>query len=818
LRIVEVGNTSPSRIVWRILLGVLVIFLVFIVAVAMGLPRLQDLIGNPGTLFADDVLQDAVDHLASAESRLISSPGDDAAHIVRARALITLGNLEGARIEWRNYQENGSAEWGEIVRTLDELDLKTEEIRALLHDAETSPSPADNYPPIYTLLDDIVGLYDGMPRYRALFLKGYLLLREGRKAEAYPIFSDQLADYILQDYVRYNRARSLIVSGSEDDALESFDSFLSDFPDSRLAPLAHLERINILRDLDRPEDALAECNRALDSYPTSPFAAKTIRKIAEIYESEMDFVNGASARVRLVREFPESNETSDTIDMFFGGVYAPNLLGESDTLVITYAAVDSHTSDAFELLSQLADKENLSPEERAQVCHGAARCEYSYSRYYECIEWADRTISLAPGSEWADRAGIRKGHAYWRIDKLSLAKDTYWETARGHGPLAALAAEILWQRAYEISDLATVSDACRYIVDEYPDSEHTPHAMTMLAYLGCRDRQYQSALGFAERCVAAFPDDISSAEASFWQAEALEGLGRTNEAADVYQALASANPWNYWGIRAREHIGLSGDSLPALDPLEFEPQLLSSFSGRLATAWELYDAGVLELAESEFLLAVDENLDGARSGLAIVYAETDRLRNGVLSLRDAAAVGDQAFLTPARQARLLDELYPQPFEELVRASALAHDIPPEWLWGAMRQESTFNARARSSSDARGLIQIMPETGRFIAAQRGAATFDPETLWDPSLNLDYGGWYFSYLREQVGSSLLDVLTAYNGGPGRLRQYKADLPTRDQDIFINAIPNFETRNFAHWVYANIRIYDALLEAEGYELVPF
>jgi soluble lytic murein transglycosylase len=156
---------------------------------------------------------------------------------------------------------------------------------------------------------------------------------------------------------------------------------------------------------------------------------------------------------------------------------------------------------------------------------------------------------------------------------------------------------------------------------------------------------------------------------------------------------------------------------------------------------------------------------------------------------------------------------------LIRDAALAHDLQASWIWGPMRQESGFNPRAHSSSDARGLIQIMPETGRFIAAQRGWDTFDPELLWDPEFNIDFGSWYIAYLRDQVGGDrLLDVLAAYNGGPGRLGRWRDQLPTRDDDIFVSAIPAEETRNFAHWVYENVRMYDMVLEEEGFELVPF
>ena len=812
----QIEPTVPGRASWRILLAVMVALFVIVVAVATDVGRIGDWIGNP----AGNELRDTIRLLTDAEGRIARSSEDGQAHLDRAKAYLVLGHLEGARLEWEKCHETGSAEWGDIARSLDELESKTEEIRSLLHDAETSDSPSEKYPPIYTLLDDIADRFEGVPRYRALFLKGYLLLREGRKAEAEPIFADSLDSYApLREYVEYNHARSLMVAGSEDSALKELNDFIRDYPSSRLAPLAHLERINLLRDLERTEEALGECARAIDRYPTSSFAPKTLRKWAEIYESAMDFENGAGIRVRLLRDFPESADASETVDMFFGGVYSPGLLSESDRLEVAYSAIDSHPSDAFGILSVLAESGNLTAEDRAKACQGAARCEYLGGRYYECIDWADKARSLAPGTEWADLAGIRKGHAFWSLDKKPLAKEAYWEAARGHGPRASSAAQILYERAFEDSDLATVAEACRYIVEEYPSSAETPAAMTLLAFLGCRDRQYQTALGFAERCRSAFPESLSFSEAGFWRARALEGVGKSAEASAAYETVASETAWSYWGIRARERLGLGEAEQRSLDPFSFDARRMSVYDSALATAWELYDAGVLELAQSEFLVAKENGIPGAQAGLALVYVEQDDLHSGVVALRDAFEAGDEAHLTPARQKAIFEELYPRPFDAMVRDAALSHDIPPSWLWGAMRQESTFNPRAKSSAGAQGLLQIMPETGRFIAAQRGADTFDPATLWDPAVNIDYGAWYFTYLRGQVGGDrLLDIVAAYNAGPGKLKAYRTQLPTRDDDIFVSSIPRWETRKFTQWVYANIRIYEAVLEAQGFELVTF
>ncbi|HDS29780.1 MAG TPA: tetratricopeptide repeat protein, partial [Firmicutes bacterium] len=408
------GKNKPA---WKLILALTFSVLVIIALIIIALGSYSDGLNLP--IFNNDpVVSRALHTLESAETKLRKNTDDTSAHLDRVRSWLVLGNIEGAELEWSKWKDSSQPDWGEIGRSLQELKTKTDEIRALLHEAETSTSPADKYPPIYALLGDIASRYEGIPKYRALFLKGYLLLREGRRGEAEPIFARELNNYEpLISYVRYNHARSVNVSGSEEKSLELFEKFIEEYPSSRIAPLAHLERINILKDLGKGDEAIVECRRLLDRYPKSAFAPKALRKWAEIHEERLEFDIGADIRVRIVREYPDTEEASATIDMFFGGLYALSLLNERDRLTIAFEAAGKRPSEALPVLAELADSQNLSAEDRAIASHGACRCEFSLGHYFDSIDWGNRAIELAPGSESADRAGIRNGWSYARLNK-----------------------------------------------------------------------------------------------------------------------------------------------------------------------------------------------------------------------------------------------------------------------------------------------------------------------------------------------------------------------------------------------------------------
>jgi len=132
-------------------------------------------------------------------------------------------------------------------------------------------------------------------------------------------------------------------------------------------------------------------------------------------------------------------------------------------------------------------------------------------------------------------------------------------------------------------------------------------------------------------------------------------------------------------------------------------------------------------------------------------------------------------------------------------------IDPPLVYALTRLESNFDAGAVSPAGAHGLMQIMPVTARYIA---GRPSLGGRELVDPAYNLDLGQRYVAYLAQQDGieGNLLRMLAAYNSGPGSFARWSASLHDNgDPLLFIEAIPNPETRNFVRhaltyqWLYA-------------------
>lgn len=114
--------------------------------------------------------------------------------------------------------------------------------------------------------------------------------------------------------------------------------------------------------------------------------------------------------------------------------------------------------------------------------------------------------------------------------------------------------------------------------------------------------------------------------------------------------------------------------------------------------------------------------------------------------------------------------YPLRYEQIVRAHARNYDLDPALLAAVIYTESRFDASARSSAGAIGLMQLLPETARGIALRTGGAKFVIADLDDPEINVRYGSWYLRHLLDRYGDERT-ALAAYHAGQANVDAWRA-----------------------------------------------
>ena len=124
-----------------------------------------------------------------------------------------------------------------------------------------------------------------------------------------------------------------------------------------------------------------------------------------------------------------------------------------------------------------------------------------------------------------------------------------------------------------------------------------------------------------------------------------------------------------------------------------------------------------------------------------------------------------------------------PYGKLIYEKAKKYDVDPALVAAVIEQESRFKPRARSHVGARGLMQLMPRTGRWMGARN---------LYDPEQNIDAGVKYIKYLDKRFDGNLKNIIAAYNGGEGNVKRYGGIPPFRETRQYVKKVmKNYDKR---------------------------
>jgi len=136
------------------------------------------------------------------------------------------------------------------------------------------------------------------------------------------------------------------------------------------------------------------------------------------------------------------------------------------------------------------------------------------------------------------------------------------------------------------------------------------------------------------------------------------------------------------------------------------------------------------------------------------------------------------------------------------------------VYGLMRQESRFVMDARSTAGARGLMQVMPSTAKWVARKLGMTDFVPARMEDMDTNVLLGTSYLKMVLENLDNHPVLASAAYNAGPGRARRWRDGRPIEGA-IYIETIPFSETRDYVKKVMSNAVYYSAQFEGKPQSL---
>jgi soluble lytic murein transglycosylase len=657
----------------------------------------------------------------------------------------------------------------------------------------------------------VFALVSQSPQERAAKLEA---LKEGAKS----------AD---RNRARYLLASDLIERKQAKPALELLKGLEKDYP--LLAPYVLLKQAQAEELLGEEGKASDLRQKVVKEYPKQAAAAKALYLIAlpEYQDKAIAEFPSHPLTWEIVRKRLQENPNQPQLQLVLAK-YAYDQLG------------------IVPVLDQLANNSTLKPEEwqiigtaywensefgKAATAYAkATRTPQNYYRVArglqiggkrpEAVAMYQQLVKTFPDAK-------ETGTALMRLAEIApVRKDAlpYLDQVISKYPDKAGTAIVEKIKILQTQDQKAASEALKLLLTKYGNSEEAAEYRWKMAQQKAKAKDYKAAWQWAEPIPKNNPNSILAPRASFWVAKWATKLGKNQEAKQAYEYTISNFPYSYYSWRAAATLGLNVGNFntvrkmnPQVVPIQRPLPTAGSETfkelyllGQDRDAWlqwqtefqnkmqptvaEEFTEGLMQLAKGENIKGIDQ----------------------ISKLEDRETPQEQAeYQALSKQITYWQARYPFPYLNEIEQWSEKRQLNPLLVTALIRQESRFETKVRSTAGATGLMQVLPNTAKWIAPQ---IKFDTKKidLQNPNNNIMFGTWYLDHTHQQYGNSSLLAIASYNAGPGNVSKWLPTLPKEDPDEFVESIPFDETKNYVRQVFGNYWNYLRLYNPEISQIV--
>jgi soluble lytic murein transglycosylase len=328
---------------------------------------------------------------------------------------------------------------------------------------------------------------------------------------------------------------------------------------------------------------------------------------------------------------------------------------------------------------------------------------------------------------------------------------------------------------------------------------------------------YSGAIGNWTVLDELYPQTVDAYRGRYWKARAFEALGDAVRARTLLTELVeNTDTSDFYRRQALARLGRAAGLGPGLasattpgpsaapEALADEPWQLDPLFLRARTFLAL---GLDGLATDELAAIGQRGNPRDRATLeGLLLAHRGERVEAIRKLRAAwPALATSAQAGVPLEVR--EAYYPFDYGEILARHAERTGLPVHLLAGVIRQESAFNPKAKSRAGARGLMQLMPTTGKEVARRLGIP-YSLTGLYDPETSVALGSTYLDGVIDGFDGNLELALAGYNGGPGRIRRLWNAAGHRDLDLFLEQLPIEESKTYVKRVLVLADSYRQLL----------
>lgn len=349
-----------------------------------------------------------------------------------------------------------------------------------------------------------------------------------------------------------------------------------------------------------------------------------------------------------------------------------------------------------------------------------------------------------------------------------------------------------------LSDEQNAIKTYKILASAFTSSDYTKIALKKILLFDLKKNDYAAVAITAQRYLNTFKDDENEAFFLYMAGDSLSKTSKPGEAAKYFKTLTKKYPDDYYAFRAERY------GLPIRESWAFGHEKIvenPQISAPINVFQPKHRKTVEYIVSIEDYTIWDEIPDiDTLFGSWVEYKKGHPATSIYLAEKYLKENRDEYKDIAKKLA------YPIYYSDEINAKCTALNLDCYLMLSLIREESHFIPNSRSSSGARGLMQLMPPTAAYISAKRGVK-YSENMLSNPEYSIDTGTEYFKYLMKELWQFPMYATGAYNGGPNALKSWLADSENLTSDDFVEKIPYEESANYIKKVYKSRYNYEKI-----------
>jgi len=645
----------------------------------------------------------------------------------------------------------------------------------------------------------LTGLLPGSPlqlnKSREIYKQAKKYQNNNDFQAAYDTYNKISSSYPAYNMVLFQESKCAASLENERTAIEKLKTIISDYKDSPIAALASYNLAQAYIRIKKNHKAEKQFAYTIENFPKTNFAIGSYYYLGELNQKS----NPKLTQQYWIKYISLSPDGRFSHEILHGIVHNGTNFNTNDKLVIGIALFENnYYRRAYNFLSAVPlnkswyylakSCERLGDHKTALSIYKTGILKYSSSFDESKIEESMRAIVKLNGKSaidsWSDIIGISsKGKDFAFYNKAQLVPYKNAETFYNG------------------------------IIKYFPHGDYASESLWKLFWHEFNKGNYQQAISLGRKHIDLYTNKKASPKIMFWTAKAYERTDNKHLASVFYNKVLEDYPDSYYAFRASGilkslHFGSDNgwksdntDIVNLSNTKSFMPYSYNEFKDK-------YGVEVAELASVEdFDMLTTLNLKDPfidswikfRSG---VYSKSIVLaRDGMNDLMPKPKASDNRW-------KLIYQIH---FKDVINQYSNINNVNPYITLSLTKEESYFNPLAISSSNARGLMQLLPGTASDIARWKKLGSINSAELFNPAKNIQFGTAYLGQIKDLLNNSNLFAVASYNSGPGAVKNWLKSYSGEDMDQFVENIPYDQTRDYVKKVFGSYWNYRRIYKPE-------